>query len=950
MIDTSKYANQNFRRTKMRTIFAVVFCMAIGAAGILRAQSPADSARITFRAHQPSTPTVYVPGQFNNWGNNSGGTIPAGDTSQMAYNGSLLAWTKTYTFKIHDASDSRRTLGDSVFQYKFNSGGTSSGWYSDPLNPEQNPAEYNNSVLRLTKFFWFEYLPTEVSQQITRITVGLVHANSDSIVSVTLSTGPTQVPPLAVTDITSSLNRTLRILDYTLPAPIARTDYVRLVATNIQGDSIVFARGGFTPPQMALPSYARHGVTLPSSASGDSTTFRIRVPGKQYVLLRVAPLGQSPQTADPIMMRYSAAGGDWWMNVKLASNTTYEYIYEFDDGNRVTDPYGRWNGTYGSRFSTGPAGLTADNYIWKSTAYQRPPLSKLVIYELHIGEFAGGYYGLPAGAGKFTHLATLMPYFDSLGVNALELMPVNDYGLVGASGFSWGYDINSYYALEPAYGDPAEFKALVDSAHSHGIAVILDVVFNHLNDTSPLWRMLPSEASSPYFKLCSDLRPNEDGYCFFKDMDHFTGETQELVFGALQMWIEKYRIDGFRYDYTQGIGWDVNQPAYGILGWSNLVRTIYGSSVYQIVEHLPESPALLYRSGITSGWHDSFRDLVFDEARSANILLAGIRDSVIGLGAFPSNDTPSTPSSYADRTEPVNMTVNHDEQSLIYEMVTYQGVPTDLAVQRDKLYGTLMFTSLGVPMLWQGVEMSEPRGWADGGQRLSYRPVQFSWLSTVRGQQHFAYYRALIRQRELNPALFRGKMSVLALYAAEKTMVWGFADTASSAKVMAVANFRAVPQTVRNVPWLAAGRWYNVFDQSILDVTGSTLDSLVIPEFTAFVFSTVPDTLLLPVTEHGPTIPKEFALDQNYPNPFNPTTTLRYRLPADSWVSVKVYDVLGREVATLVDERNGAGEYEVSFNASGLTSGVYFYRLSVHPLAEGRTGVVVQTKKMLLLR
>lgn len=78
----------------------------------------------------------------------------------------------------------------------------------------------------------------------------------------------------------------------------------------------------------------------------------------------------------------------------------------------------------------------------------------------------------------------------------------------------------------------------------------------------------------------------------------------------------------------------------------------------------------------------------------------------------------------------------------------------------------------------------------------------------------------------------------------------------------------------------------------------------------------------------NPGVPKKFDLSQNYPNPFNPSTVIQYQLPDDAFVSLKVYDVLGREVATLVDESKHAGYYEATFSASSLGSGVYFYRMT----------------------
>jgi len=97
-----------------------------------------------------------------------------------------------------------------------------------------------------------------------------------------------------------------------------------------------------------------------------------------------------------------------------------------------------------------------------------------------------------------------------------------------------------------------------------------------------------------------------------------------------------------------------------------------------------------------------------------------------------------------------------------------------------------------------------------------------------------------------------------------------------------------------------------------------------------------------PVTVEDEISPVQFTLSQNYPNPFNPSTRIEYAISTTQFVSLKVYDVLGNEVTTLVNEEKAAGSYEVDFNATGLPSGVYFYRL--------QSGSKVETKKMLLLK
>jgi hypothetical protein len=95
---------------------------------------------------------------------------------------------------------------------------------------------------------------------------------------------------------------------------------------------------------------------------------------------------------------------------------------------------------------------------------------------------------------------------------------------------------------------------------------------------------------------------------------------------------------------------------------------------------------------------------------------------------------------------------------------------------------------------------------------------------------------------------------------------------------------------------------------------------------------------------------KEFRLQQNYPNPFNPSTTIRYTLPQSAQVTLQIYDVTGREIATLVDEKSSAGDYRVKFNGKNLPSGIYFYRLNARDISKSAKSLFSQTRKLVLLK
>ena len=105
---------------------------------------------------------------------------------------------------------------------------------------------------------------------------------------------------------------------------------------------------------------------------------------------------------------------------------------------------------------------------------------------------------------------------------------------------------------------------------------------------------------------------------------------------------------------------------------------------------------------------------------------------------------------------------------------------------------------------------------------------------------------------------------------------------------------------------------------------------------------TISKTTINKLKVTGELIPNEYALEQNYPNPFNPSTTIKFHIPELSFVTLKVYDVLGNEIATLVNEEESIGSFDIEFGAAALPSGIYFYRL--------RAGSFVETKKMVLMK
>ena len=261
--------------------------------------------------------------------------------------------------------------------------------------------------------------------------------------------------------------------------------------------------------------------------------------------------------------------GTFWVTVPLRGATHYRFVVAQDEAGQqrvaVADPYAReirWD-------QAGPKAFLGDDppYVWHDQAWQRPPLRELAIYELGVRDFSGTKRQWQDQYGDFDGARARLDHLARLGVNAIELMPISEFP--GDS--SWGYNPVFYMAPKWLYGRPAQFKALVDEAHQRGIAVILDMVFNHAWADHPYHRMYPPLYSSDG-KPLPDLNPffhhPENGHANSwggVDWDHGSPYTLAYMQDVVRFWLEEYRVDGFRFDWVGGVEWDPDTAAAGRL-------------------------------------------------------------------------------------------------------------------------------------------------------------------------------------------------------------------------------------------------------------------------------------------------------------------------------------------------------------------------------------------------
>lgn len=269
------------------------------------------------------------------------------------------------------------------------------------------------------------------------------------------------------------------------------------------------------------PSSNKFWLELTGLTPGANNTY-------QYWVVDQTPIANSPalvKVADPCSTLVLSPYDDPWI-----SNTTFPSIPSYPAGQEreVT-----W-------FKTGTA-----PYNWQVTNFTKPNKDKLVIYELLIRDFDANR--------NYQDVINRIQYFKDLGINAIQLMPIMEF----EGNESWGYNTAFHMALDKFYGTPEKFKELVDVCHQNGIAVILDIAFNHAFGRNPMIRMWMNDpdgdgwggpaTDNPYFNTTA-----RHSYSVGDDFNHSSTLTRNYVKQTVKYWIEEFKIDGFRWDLTKG--------------------------------------------------------------------------------------------------------------------------------------------------------------------------------------------------------------------------------------------------------------------------------------------------------------------------------------------------------------------------------------------------------------
>ncbi len=656
-------------------------------------------------------------------------------------------------------------------------------------------------------------------------------------------------------------------------------------------------------------------------------------------------------------MKKTLDGNRWWIEIdSLTSQKEYIFQYLVDGTIRIADPYSEKisdpdndkyisDSTYPNLIQY-PYGKTTqiasvletgqNPYQWHDSSFVPPAKTNLVIYELLIRDFLATH--------DYKTLADTLSYFKRLGINAIELMPIMNF----EGNLSWGYNPNFFDAPDKYYGPKDDLKKFIDMAHQDSIAVILDIPFNDAFGSCPLVRLywdpinnIPA-ANNPWFNQYP-THPYNVGY----DFNHTSAATHYFVDATTKFWLTQYHADGFRFDLAGGYTQTYNPNNAAAWQSYDASRIANEQRIADAIWAVKPKAYVILEEFVASNEEQVVADsgmMVWDNMSSA------YEQAAMGWATNPSWDFSGISYKQWGWSVPglVGYMESHDEERLMYKNLNYGNASgsynikdTATALDRIKLCDAFFYTIPGPKMLWEFQELGYDYSINYNG-RTGNKPIRWDYYDDPERLSLYKTTAALIHMKTEIPAFKSNGYSTNLSGAVKQITIYD-----NSTSVTVIGNFDVVSHTA--TPFTSSGTWYDYFTGSPLSATSSTTLNLAPGEFHIYTTTQypVPDTSVVTgiMDNHSNQI-KTFELGQNYPNPFNPSTIINYQLPKSGLVNLKIYDVLGREIETLVNKEEPAGSYTVQFNSTAkgisLPSGIYFYRL--------QSGSYIETKKMILMK
>src|SRR4051812_1668865 len=637
-------------------------------------------------------------------------------------------------------------------------------------------------------------------------------------------------------------------------ANIVSTGYQQVVGQFTTGStSLSDTFNIFIPPPVnvaPLPAGVRDGINyMPNDSSVILVLF---APNKN----RVSVIGDFNNWLEQVntQMNKTPDGNRFWLQLNgLTPGQEYGYQYIIDNNIIVADYYAEKildpdndaaipSSTY-PNLKAYPTGRTSGivgvlqtrpvNYNWRNTNFNRPDKRNLLVYELLVRDFVAAH--------DFKTLRDTLSYLKRLGINAIELMPVNEFG--GNS--SWGYNPSFYFAPDKYYGPANTLKEFIDSCHGNGIAVIMDMVLNHSYDPSPMVKMYFDAANnrpssnSPWFNPVAPHAAISFGY----DFNHESDATKYFVDRVVEHWLLDYKFDGFRFDFTKGFTQKVTTTDAALSAYDSsrvrILKRIQDSiqskspNAYMIIEHLAENSEGkdLVALGMMPWGNMNYN---FNEATMGWVGTSNFEWAIHEKRGF---------------SQPllISYMESHDEERLMYKNIkygnssgSYSVKDTAIALRRNQMAAAFYFAIPGPKMIWEFGELgydysrcyqSTNGEGGDCNRKLDPKPIRWDYQADAGRKREYEIYAALLKLRKSYPNTFISGSINSSLAGGFKSIQLTHADLS----VTVVGNFD-VTAVNGSVTFQNSGTWYNYLTGEPFTATGGVQNFSLAPgEYKFFV-------------------------------------------------------------------------------------------------------------------
>ncbi len=554
--------------------------------------------------------------------------------------------------------------------------------------------------------------------------------------------------------------------ELTAPYTISTTgNYVFEATATNNGTTITKRTSIAYPGQSTAGTYPGGVPKMGAVKNADGTvTFCLAAPGKSSVVL--VPSWDNYEVLDKNIMKYQDYNNQRYFFITvsgLSDSEWYPYYYIVDASVKVADPYAnlvldcysdKWlDKTIWPDMPQYPYDKFDDtmlavyrgnlNNSYKFSDFTIPDHKNLVIYELLLRDFTGTE-GKAEGNGTLRQAIEKIPYLKSLGVNAIELLPIMEFN----GNNSWGYNTNFYMAPDKAYGSPQDLKDFIELCHINGMAVILDIVFNQSDGLHPWYQMYPI-ASNPFYNATA---PHD--YSVLNDWKQENPLVRQQWKDAITYWMTAYNVDGFRFDLVKGLG--TSYPSG---------TEAYNASRVAVMKDLHSAIKAVKPNGIhinenLAGTQEENEMAADGQLNWANVSYNSCQYTMGYTSS--SNLVKFLSTSDGNRTEfsTVAYAESHDEERMGYKQ-TAHGLSTvktskEIQVKRLEQLAVQMLMTPGPKMIWQFGELgaNETTKDSNGGNNTDPKTVIWSNLDDPDYKDLFNTYAALCNLRTLNPDLF----------------------------------------------------------------------------------------------------------------------------------------------------------------------------------------------------